>query len=78
MAAKDTSELFSLSRMLLSILFRLGVEIRRRIELVEDSPKTWGKTYTGLSSGKVQDILNQFHESQASKLLITLILSIPN
>jgi hypothetical protein len=65
-AANDTSQLFSLSRMMISVSFRLALEVRRRMKLVEDGSKSWGMTYTGLSRDHVQGILEEFHESQAS------------
>ena len=66
-AAQDTSQLFPLSRMMISVSFRLALEVRRRMRLVEDRQESWGRTYTGISRDKVQAILNEFHQSQASE-----------
>lgn len=66
-AARDTSEVFSLGRDLISVTFILALEGRRRMRLIENSKKkSWGKTYTGLPRTKVKDILDEFHESQVS------------
>lgn len=64
MAAQDTSELFALGREIVSISFRLACEISQRKRLVDDAPSSWGKTYIGLQTDHVQDILDKFHESQ--------------
>ena len=37
------------------------------MRLVEDRQESWGRTYTGISRDKVQAILNEFHQSQASE-----------
>ncbi|KAK4042018.1 hypothetical protein C8A01DRAFT_44909 [Parachaetomium inaequale] len=63
-AAQDTSQLFALSREIVSISFRLACEVARRKRLVDDSPASWGRTYVGLQRDHVQDILDRFHESQ--------------
>jgi hypothetical protein len=69
-AAQDTSQLFILSREIISIAFRLAYEVSRRMKLIEDTPESWGKTYTGLSREAIQDILDRFHESQVSSHLV--------
>ncbi|KAI0970338.1 putative polyketide synthase [Xylaria arbuscula] len=63
-AARDTSEMFDLAREIISITFRMAYEIRRRMILIEDVPKSWAKTYLGLSVETVEGILNEFHENQ--------------
>ncbi|KAI1781137.1 putative polyketide synthase [Hypoxylon cercidicola] len=63
-AARDTSELFTLARELISITFRMAYEIRRRMLLIEDDPSSWATTYVGLSAEKMEKILNEFHKSQ--------------
>jgi hypothetical protein len=63
-AAQDTSQLFALSREIVSISFRLACEIAQRKRLVDDSSASWGKTYVGLQRDHVQGILDRFHESQ--------------
>ena len=40
------------------------------MKLIEDTPESWGKTYTGLSREAIQDILDRFHESQVSSHLV--------
>jgi 3-oxoacyl-(acyl-carrier-protein) synthase len=62
MAAKDTSELFRLSRFIITVAFRLGAEVQRRAQLVEGSGRSWGRTYIGLDKGEAQKILDRFHE----------------
>lgn len=64
MAARDTSELFSLSRQIISISYRLGCEIRRRMRLVDSRLECWGRTYAGITGDRMQDILDEFHDSQ--------------
>lgn len=61
MAAKDTSELFRLSRFIIAVAFRLGVEVKRRAQLVEETGHSWGRTYIGLEKDKAQEILERFH-----------------
>ncbi|KAK5991366.1 Non-reducing polyketide synthase PKS16 [Cladobotryum mycophilum] len=64
MAAKDTSQLFELSRQVISIIIRLAHEISRRSKQIEDRLGSWGRTYTGLPLPRFQEILDQFHEEQ--------------
>lgn len=64
-AATDTSRLFSFGREVISITFRLALEMRSRMKLIEPARfQTWGKTFTGISEAQVQVILDDFHESQ--------------
>lgn len=65
-AARDTSELFTLAREIISITFRMAYEIRRRMLLIEDDPSSWAMTYVGLSAEKLEKILDEFHKSQVS------------
>ncbi|KAI6092709.1 putative polyketide synthase [Hypoxylon rubiginosum] len=63
-AARDTSELFTLAREIISITFRMAYEIRRRMLLIEDDPSSWAMTYVGLSGEKMDKILDEYHQSQ--------------
>ncbi|KAI4860812.1 putative polyketide synthase [Hypoxylon rubiginosum] len=63
-AARDTSELFTLAREIISITFRMAYEIRRRMLLIEDDPSSWAMTYVGLTAEKMEKILDEFHKSQ--------------
>lgn len=66
MAANDTSQLFALSKDIISVGIRLAVEVQRRAHVVESGDLSWGKTYTGISEDKVQKILDQFHTAEVS------------
>lgn len=63
-AAQDTSELFSLAREILSVGIRLASQVNRNMRLIDQSPESWGITYTGVSSVIVQNILDRFHNDQ--------------
>lgn len=67
-AARDTSELFTLAREIISITFRMAYEIRRRMLLIEDDPSSWAMTYVGLTAEKMEKILDEFHKSQVSEI----------
>ena len=66
MAAQDTSELFPLAREILSVAMRLASQVNRHISLIDQSPESWGITYTGISPVTVAGILERFHEDQVS------------
>lgn len=66
MAASDTSQLFALGKEIISVGIRLAVEVQRRAQVVESQTLSWGKTYTGMSEDKIQQILEQFHEAEVS------------
>jgi hypothetical protein len=63
-AAKDSSELFLLSREIISVTFRMAYELKKRMVLIENAHGSWARTYTGLSVEKAQRILDEFHNSQ--------------
>lgn len=63
-AAHDTSELFSLAREILSVGIRLASQVNRHMKLIDQSPESWGVTYTGISSVIVRSILDRFHNDQ--------------
>lgn len=64
LAAKDSNQLFALSKDIISVGLRLAVEVHRRAQLIERTPSSWGKTYTGLPVEKVQKILDEFHTAE--------------
>lgn len=63
-AAQDTSELFPLAREILSVGIRLAAQVNRNMKLIDQSPESWGITYTGVSSVFVRSILDRFHYDQ--------------
>ena len=65
-AARDTSELFSLGREVIAVTFRMALEVVRRMMLVEAGYGTWAKTYVGLTEARAQEIVDKFHSSQVS------------
>lgn len=65
-AAQDTSELFSLAREILSVGIRLASQVNRHMKLIDQSPESWGITYTGISSVIIRNILDRFHDDQVS------------
>ncbi|UKZ81664.1 Type I Iterative PKS [Trichoderma virens FT-333] len=62
-AAKDTSELHTLAREIVSITFRMTREIVRQTKMVEDSSGDWARTYVGITREKMKSILDEFHSS---------------
>ena len=71
-AAQDTSELFPLAREILSVGIRLAAQVDRHMKLIDQSPETWGETYTGVSSVTVGKILEDFHKDQVCTNLVIL------
>ena len=63
-AACDTNQLISLGLEVLSVALRLGWEIEERKRVVECSQRSWGRVCTGIPKKAVQELLDQFHESQ--------------
>jgi hypothetical protein len=72
-AARDTTELYNLACDIVSITFRMAWEVLRRMTLIEQDSAAWGRTYVDLSQEKVQGILDEFHESNVSRVeLLTM------
>ncbi|PVH97121.1 putative polyketide synthase [Periconia macrospinosa] len=63
-AARDTSELFDLAKEIIAITLRMTLEMHRRIIMIEDTNLSWATTLVGKTPGKVQPILDEFHQSQ--------------
>ena len=63
-AARDTNELFEIAREIISITFRMSIEIQRRLTMIEDSDLSWAITLLGKTPKRVQSILDLFHQTQ--------------
>ena len=63
-AARNPSDLFLLSREIVSITFRMAFQGKCRMQRVEAGPLegTWARTYIGLTAKEAQRILDDFHQ----------------
>ncbi|KAK5999172.1 Non-reducing polyketide synthase PKS16 [Cladobotryum mycophilum] len=62
--ARDTSELVELAVEATHIIFRLARELSRRSVMIDKTHAPWSQTVVGIPQGKVQDILDEFHEKK--------------
>lgn len=65
-AASDVNHLLKLSIEILSVVFRLTVEMIRRSSQIEEAPGCWAYVITGASADEQQDIIDDFHRKNVS------------
>ncbi|KAK2057701.1 putative polyketide synthase, partial [Colletotrichum caudatum] len=61
-AARDTSQIFTLAREILRITIRMSYSIWQRMRLIDASPGSWSHTFLNVLTESVTKILDQFHE----------------
>lgn len=60
--AHSMVELLSVAPEIVAISVRLGLEVQRRSTLLEDSPESWARVVTGISSTNLRKCLEEFHD----------------
>ncbi|OLN87390.1 Conidial yellow pigment biosynthesis polyketide synthase 5 [Colletotrichum chlorophyti] len=61
-AAKDTSQIFTLAREILKVTIRMAYGIWLRMRLVDSFPGSWSQTFLRVPAETATRILDQFHE----------------
>lgn len=72
-AARDNQELHILSVETVRIICRFARNIIRRSILVDRTNGSWATTIVGVSTERVQAILDAFHQSQVSSLNLSRV-----
>lgn len=60
--AESSAHIVTLGLECVAMSFRIGLHLRRRSRLVEDSPKSWGCTIVGMNPDSLQRRLDRFNE----------------
>ncbi|KXH57052.1 RADS2 nonreducing polyketide synthase [Colletotrichum nymphaeae SA-01] len=61
-AARDTSQIFTLSREILRITIRMAYSIWQRMRIIDASPGSWSQTFLNVPQENITRILDQFHD----------------
>ncbi|GJD04152.1 polyketide synthase [Colletotrichum higginsianum] len=62
LAARDSSQIFTLAREMIKVAVRMGFSIWYRMRLVDASPGSWSQTFVHVSAEDATSTLERFHE----------------
>ncbi|WQF90281.1 Putative Acyl transferase domain superfamily, phosphopantetheine binding ACP domain, thiolase [Colletotrichum destructivum] len=62
LAARDSSQIFTLAREMIKVSVRMGFSVWYRMRLIDASPGSWSQTFVHVSAEDATSILERFHE----------------